>query len=281
MEYGIIALIMTFIIIAGQIDLSVASCMTCVATITAVTFRAGIPMGLALVFGLASGFVLGLINGSLVVYANLPPLIVTIGTMALYRGISQIFIGDKSISKFPDWFNNIEKLPLLKFGNTLVPVTLVFFIILAVFSFLLLHRTGLGRNIFAIGTNKTAAIFSGVNTRKIILLLFAFSSFLAGIAGILMMSRLLVARFDMALGGELEIITMVLLGGTNINGGKGSILGTFLAVFIIIILKTGLMVASVKAQDQMFIMGALLLLSIIIPNIIAIINEKRLNKVKT
>ena len=277
MEYGIVALIMTLIIIAGQIDLSIASCMACVATFTALMFRAGMPMGLAIVFGIASGFALGLINGSLVAFGNLPPLIVTIGTMALFRGISQIFIGDKSIGKFPDWFNSIEKLPVLKFGNTLVPITLIFFIILAIGFFLLLHRTGLGRNIYAIGTNKTAAIFSGVNTKKSILLLFAFSSFFAGIAGIMMMSRLLVARHDMALGGELEIITMVLLGGTDINGGKGSILSTFLAVFIVIILKTGLMVASIKPQDQMFIMGALLLLSIIIPNIARMINEKRLS----
>lgn len=274
MEYAIIALIMTLIIIAGQIDLSIASCMTCVATFTALMFHAGLPMELAIVFGLASGFMLGLINGSLVVFGNLPPLIVTIGTMALFRGISQIFIGDKSLSKFPKWFDGIEKLPVLKLGNTLIPITLVFFIILAIGFFLLLHRTGLGRNIYAIGTNKTAAIFSGVNTKKVILLLFAFSSFFAGLAGIMMMSRLLVARYDMAMGGELEIITMVLLGGTDINGGKGGILGTFLAVFIVIILKTGLMVANIKAQDQMFIMGALLLLSIIIPNIARIIKEK-------
>jgi rhamnose transport system permease protein len=275
MEYAIIALIMTFIIIAGQIDLSVASCMACVATFTALMFHAGLPMELAIVLGLASGFCLGLINGVLVAYVDLPPLIVTIGTMALFRGTSQIFIGDKSLSKFPQWFNSIDKLPVFKIGNTLIPVTLIFFILLAVGFYLLLHRTGLGRKIYAIGTNKTAAIYSGVNTKKITLLLFGFSSFFAGLAGIMTMSRLMVVRFDMAQGGELEIITMVLLGGTDINGGKGSILGTFIAVFIVIILKTGLMVANIKAQDQMFIMGALLLLSIIIPNIARIIKERR------
>jgi rhamnose transport system permease protein len=275
MEYAIVALIMTFIIIAGQIDLSVASCMTLVATFTGLMYRAGIPMELAIVLGLASGFVLGLINGSLVAFVGLPPLIVTIGTMALYRGTSQIFIGDKSLSKFPEWFNGVEKIPLFKIGNVVIPITLIFFIILAVVFYLILHRTGVGRKIYSLGTNKTAAIYSGVNTKRITLLLFGFSSFFAGLAGIMTMSRLLVARYDMALGGELEIITMVLLGGTDINGGKGSIIGTFIAVFIVIILKTGLMVASIKAQDQMFIMGALLLLSIITPNVARIIKEKR------
>jgi len=275
MEYAIIALIMTFIIIAGQIDLSVASCMACVATFTALMYHAGVPMELAIVLGLASGFCLGLVNGSLVAFANLPPLIVTIGTMALFRGTSQIFIGDKSLSKFPSWFNSLEKLPIIKIGDTLIPITLIFFIVLAAGFYLLLHRTGLGRKIYSLGTNKTAAIYSGVNTKKVTLLLFGFSSLFAGLAGIMTMSRLMVVRFDMAQGGELEIITMVLLGGTDINGGKGSILGTFIAVFIVIILKTGLMVANIKAQDQMFIMGALLLLSIIIPNIARIMKEKR------
>ncbi|MEI6100768.1 MAG: ABC transporter permease [Eubacteriales bacterium] len=274
MEFGIIALAMTLIIIAGQIDLSVAGCMACVATFTALMFHAGLPMELAIVLGLASGFGLGLFNGVLVAYAGLPPLIVTIGTMALFRGISQIFIGDHSLSQFPSWFNSIDKLPLLKFGNVLIPVTLLFFIVLAVGFYFVLHRTGLGRKIYSLGTNRTAAEYSGVNSKKVLVLLFGFSSFFAGMAGIMMMSRLLVVRFDMASGGELDVVTMVLLGGADINGGKGSILGTFIAVFIIIILKTGLMVASVSSQNQMFIMGAILLLSIIIPNIGRIIRER-------
>ena len=162
MEFGTIALMMTLIIIAGQIDLSVAGCMACVATFTALMFHAGMPMQLAIAAALGAAFGLGLFNGVLVAFAGLPSMIVTIGTMALYRGISQIFIGDHSLSGFPAWFNSIDKLPWLKFGNVLIPITLIFFILLSVVFYLLLHRTGLGRKIYSIGTNRTAAEYSGV-----------------------------------------------------------------------------------------------------------------------
>lgn len=275
MELGLVAFTMTLIIIAGQIDLSVASIMACVATFTAMMFHAGMDMGLACVIGLAIAFGFGTFNGVLVAYANLPSMIVTIGTMSLFRGLSQIFIGDASLGKFPDWFNSVEKIPVFKAGNAVFGVTILLFIIMAVVFFFILHKTSIGRKIYAIGTNERAAVYSGVNTKKIKCLLFSFSGLMAGLAGILTMSRLLLVRFDMADGGELDIVTMVLLGGAVINGGKGSILGTFLAVIIVVILKTGLIVANVKAQDQMFVMGVLLLLSIVIPNVAQLIKDKK------
>ncbi len=275
MELGLVALTMTLIIIAGQIDLSVASLMACVATFTAMMFHAGMDMGLACVIGLAIAFGFGTFNGILIAYVKLPAMIVTIGTMSLFRGLSQIFIGDASLGKFPEWFNSIEKIPVFNAGNAVFGVTLLLFIIMAVVFFFVLHKTSLGRKIFAIGTNERAAIYSGVNTKKIKCLLFSFSGLMAGLAGILTMSRLLLVRYDMATGGELDIVTMVLLGGADINGGKGSILGTFLAVIIVLLLKTGLIVAKVKAQDQMFIMGVLLLLSIVIPNIGQLIKNRK------
>ena len=226
MEYAVIALIMTFIIIAGQIDLSVASCMACVATFTALMFHAGAAHGV----GHCARPCLRLLPGAHQRRAG-----GLRGPPAAHRHhrhhgavsghVRRYSSAIKALSKFPTWFNSIEKLPVLKIGTTLIPITLIFFIVLAVGFYLLLHRTGLGRKIYSLGTNKTAAIYSGVNTKKIILLLFGFSSFFAGLAGIMTMSRLMVVRFDMAQGGELEIITMVLLGGTDINGGKGSIIG--------------------------------------------------------
>lgn len=276
MEYGMVALTMTLIIIAGMIDLSVPSIMVCTGTLVAMMYTAGMSLGAAIVIGLLIGIGLGTINGLLVSYMKLPAMMVTIGTMNVYRGISQIFIGDKSLGSFPDWFNSIEKIPVFKMGTAKFGVTILAFILLAVVFYLILHRTRLGRSIYAIGLNESAAMYSGVKTKQIKLLLFMLSGLMSAIAGILMMSRLLLVRWDMAIGDELDIVTMVLLGGTDIMGGRGSMVGTFIAVFIVIILKTGLLVADVTANAQMFIMGLLLLISIIIPNIM---QSYRTNKI--
>jgi len=273
-EYGMIALSMTMIVIAGMIDLSAPAIMVCLNTFVAMMYHAGIPLGWAIVVGIFIGMALGAFNGVLIAYLKLPALIVTIGTLNAYRGISQIFIGDKSLGSFPEWFNSIEKIPIFKGENYTFGLTLLLFIIFAVIFYFVLHRTRFGRSVYAIGFNEKAAIYSGIKTKNVKFTLFVISGFMCAIAGILTMSRLLLVRWDMATGGELEIVTMVLLGGTEITGGRGSVIGTFLAVIIIIILKTGLLVANVTANAQMFIMGLLLLISIIIPNIMNYYREK-------
>jgi len=266
-ELGMVAYTMTFIIIAGMIDLSAPGTMCCAATITAQLYHLGVNMGLAIVGGVITGLILGMINGSLVAYAKLPPMIVTIGTMNAFRGIAQILIGDKSLGKFPDWFNSWEKIPVFKIGNANFSVTLLLFVILGIVAWIILHKTRFGRSVFAIGANENAAVCSGINTSKVKFLLFTAQGIICSIAGILTMSRLLLVRYDMALNQEIDIITMALLGGTDINGGKGSMLGTFLAIIMIIILKTGLIVANITSDQQTFVMGVILLLTIIIPNI--------------
>lgn len=273
-EYGMIALSMTMIVIAGMIDLSAPAIMVCLNTFVAMMYHAGIPLGWAIGVGLLIGMALGAFNGVLIAYLKLPALIVTIGTLNAYRGISQIFIGDKSLGSFPDWFNSIEKIPIFKGENATFGVTLLLFILFAVVFYFVLHRTRFGRSVYAIGLNEKASIYSGIKTKNVKFILFVISGFMCAIAGMLTMSRLLLVRWDMATGGELEIVTMVLLGGTEITGGRGSVIGTFLAVIIIIILKTGLLVANVTANAQMFIMGLLLLISIIIPNILNYYREK-------
>lgn len=273
-EYGMIALSMTMIVIAGMIDLSAPAIMVCLNTFVAMMYHAGIPLGWAIGVGLLIGMALGAFNGVLIAYLKLPALIVTIGTLNAYRGISQIFIGDKSLGSFPEWFNSIEKIPIIKGENATFGVTLLLFIVFAVVFYFVLHRTRFGRSVYAIGLNEKAAIYSGIKTKNVKFILFVISGFMCAIAGILTMSRLLLVRWDMATGGELEMVTMVLLGGTEITGGRGSVIGTFLAVIIIIILKTGLLVANVTANAQMFIMGLLLLISIIIPNIMNYYRER-------
>lgn len=269
------ALPMTFIIIAGMIDLSVPSAMCCSATIAAVAYSGGTDMGLAIVVGLLTGVILGCINGALIAYAKLPAMIVTIGTMNLFRGLAQIFIGDASLGSFPDWFNAVDKVPVIETKDANFSVTLLLFIILAIIAYLLLHKMSIGRKVFAIGTNEQAAIWSGVKTKKIKMGLFIVSGFIAAAGGLLTMSRLGLVRYDMNLNKEVDVVIMVLLGGADINGGSGSIVGTFLAVLLVIVLKTGLIVANVTADAQMFVMGLILLISIIIPNVGQVLKERK------
>jgi rhamnose transport system permease protein len=273
MELGMTALTMTLIITAGMIDLSVPAVMCCSATVTALCFHGGLPMGLAIVAGILTGAVCGAINGGLIAYLKLPAMIVTIGTMNLFRGISQIFIGDKSLGSFPQWFNSFEKKTVFTIGYANFGITLLIFILVSFGFYLLLHRTSFGRKVFAIGANEQAAIHSGVNTRHVKLGLFIMSGMVSAICGILTMSRLLLVRYDMNLNSEIDVVIMVLLGGADINGGRGSIIGTFTAVIMVIILKTGLIVANITSDRQMFVMGLILLASIIIPNISSLLRD--------
>ena len=275
MELGMTALTMTLIITAGMIDLSVPAVMCCSATISAVLFHAGLPMGVAMVFGVLTGAACGAVNGVLISFLNLPAMIVTIGTMNLFRGISQIFIGDKSLGSFPKWFNSFEKKVLFTIGDANVGITLLIFILLSVFFYLLLHRTTFGRKVFAIGANEQAAIHSGINTKRVKLGLFIMSGTVSAVMGILTMSRLLLVRYDMNLNTEVDLVIMVLLGGADINGGRGSIIGTFIAVILVIIMKTGLIVANITSDAQMFVMGLILLVSIIIPNVSSLLQEMK------
>jgi rhamnose transport system permease protein len=273
MELGMTALTMTLIITAGMIDLSVPAVMCCSATVTALCFHAGLPMGLAIASGILTGAACGAINGGLIAYLKLPAMIVTIGTMNLFRGISQIFIGDKSLGSFPQWFNSFERKTIFTIGNANFGVTLLIFILVSFGFYLLLHRTSFGRKVFAIGANEQAAIYSGVNTKQVKVGLFIMSGMVSAICGILTMSRLLLVRYDMNLNSEIDVVIMVLLGGADINGGRGSIIGTFTAVIMVIILKTGLIVANITSDRQMFVMGLILLASIIIPNISGLLRD--------
>jgi rhamnose transport system permease protein len=278
-EFGIVALMMSFIIIAGMMDLSVASIMTLSTTITALLYHyAGIPMWLAVIIGLISGFAQGLLNGALVAYFKIVSVIVTIGTLALYRGISQIFIGDHSLGDFPKWFNAVDRIFLFKIGNTGIPVTLIGLLVMVIVMFLILKFTTIGRKIYAIGTNEVAALHSGVNVKRLKLLLFGFSGLFAAAAGMLNVSRFLVVRYDMAIGGELDIIIICMLGGISIAGGKGNIIGTLWGILMVTFIRSGLSVAGVGVDLQLFWMGALLVAAIGVPQVILILRDKYQNK---
>lgn len=265
METGILALGMTLLIISGNIDLSVASSIALVAAVTGVCAeRLGTPFVAALALGLLLGGLLGLFNGFLIARMHLPSLTVTLGTFALYRGIAQILIGDRSISRLPEWFNGID---YLRVGG-LLPLPLLIFLGLSLFFALLLHRTVLGRWTYAIGVNKAASRYSGVPVARVTILLYVVMGLLAGLSGLIMMSRLGVARYDMAQGLELDVITAVVLGGTDIFGGRGTIAGTVMALFLIGVLRRGMGLANVKAENQLIVIGLLLIASIVLPNLL-------------
>ncbi len=260
MEVGVTALAMTFVIISGNIDLSVASNLALTAVLCGKLHAdADVPMPIAALLGPVIGGVLGLFNGLLITRLRLPSLTVTLGTLALYRGLAQVLAGDHSIGGFPEWFLGID----YRYIGPL-PMPLVVFLALAVVAGLLLHKTVFGRCVFAIGTNEAAARFSGIQTERAKLAVFSLSGAAAGLGAMMMLSRLSVARYDLALGDELAVITAVVLGGTSIFGGRGSILGTVLALFLLGILRRAMGLVNVGPENQLAVTGMLLIAAVLL-----------------
>jgi rhamnose transport system permease protein len=261
-EFAMVALILTLVIIAGEIDLSPAANMALSACLFAWAQDAGVAMPLAIGIGLLAGLVMGAFNAFMIIRLQLPSIIVTIGTLTLYRGLAQIIAGDKSI-RVPEWFIGVDKVMVLG-----IPLTVLLFVALAIGLGLLLGGTIFGRQIYQIGTNEVAARHAGIRTARIKLVLFLGVGFLSAVAGLLTASRLGSVRYDLGLGGELQMVLMAMLGGTYIFGGRGTILGTFLAAWLLVIVSTGMIVANVLPAVQLVVLGALLIVSIVATNLI-------------
>jgi rhamnose transport system permease protein len=259
-EFAIVALVLTMVIIAGEIDLSPAANMSLSACLFAYAQQAGTPMPIAIGIGLASGLVMGLFNGLMVIGLQLPSIIVTIGTLTLYRGLAQVIAGDKSI-RVPEWFVGIDN--VLVFG---VPVPVIAFVALSIVLGLVLGATIFGRQIYLVGTNEVAARHAGVRSKRIKMILFVVMGLTSAVAGLMTASRLGSVRYDLGLGGELQMVLMAMLGGTYIFGGRGTILGTFLAAWLLVIVTTGMIVADWLPAYQLCVLGALLIVSIIATN---------------
>jgi rhamnose transport system permease protein len=261
-ELAIVALILTMVIIAGEIDLSPAANMALSACLFAWAQASGIPMPVAIGIGLAAGLLMGLLNAWMVISLQLPSIIVTIGTLTLYRGLAQVIAGDKSI-RVPEWFIGVDKIMILG-----IPLPVVLFIVLALVLAVILGGTIFGRQIYQIGTNETAARYAGIRSARIKFSLFLLIGFVASVAGIMTASRLGSVRYDLALGGELQMVLMAMLGGTYIFGGRGTILGTFLAAWLLVVVSTGMIVANVLPAVQLVVLGGLLIVAIIATNLI-------------
>ncbi len=256
-EVGLMALGMTLIIITGGIDLSVGSNLALVSVAVGFSFVAGLPLPLAIVFGLVVGVAAGLFNGLFITLLDLHPLVVTLGTFALFQGLAYGLSRAEAVSDFPGWF--------AYFGQAYlgpVPGQLFIFVVAVVVVWLILSRTRFGRYVYAIGNNEEAARFSGVPINRVKLILYSGMGLLVGIASVIYTSRVYTARGDSGLGLELDVISAVVLGGASIYGGSGTIGGTVLGVLIIATLRNGLVLAGVPSTWQVFVLGVLLLVAV-------------------
>jgi rhamnose transport system permease protein len=264
MEIAVMALPMTLIIIAGEIDLSVASVLGLSSVLLGALWAGGRPFWLAIVVVLLLGLVAGWFNGWLVTRLGLPSLVVTIGTLALYRGLAYVVLGDQAVSNFPTAFTTFG------FGTipgTEIPWSGLIYAALVVIFVVVLHFSRLGRQLYAIGNNKEAARFAGINVGSLKLALFILSGVIAALAGIIFTARFNSARPDNALGFELDVVTVVLLGGVDIFGGRGTLLGVVLATFIVAVLQNVLGLENISGDIQSLAIGLLLILSVLGPNI--------------
>jgi len=262
-EKAMIAFAMALLIISGEIDLSVASIIALASTAMGAAVQMGVGTEGLVLIGLATGLVCGSFNGILVTGLGLPSIVVTIGTMSLFRGISFIILGDQAYRGYPPEF--------AFFGQGyvwwMISFEFVLFAIIAVIYGVILHMTNFGRAVYAIGNNPTGALFSGIRVGRVKFILFLLTGLMSGVAAICLTSRLGSTRPSIATGWELEIVTMVVLGGVNILGGSGSIPGVVIAAFVMGLVTFGLGLLNVPGIVMSIVIGALLIGVIALPRL--------------
>jgi rhamnose transport system permease protein len=271
-EIALIALPLTFVIVAAEIDLSVASVLGLASALLGALYNANWPMEAIIPVVLVAGAVAGAINGLLVTRLGLPSLAVTIGTLALYRGLAFVILGDQAVADFPPTYTDWG---FGTFAGTQIPNPIVVFVVLAVLFGFVLHRTSFGRSVYAIGANEEAAFFSGLRVKRVKLLLFTLSGLVAALAGIIYTFRFASARADNGTGLELSVVAAVLLGGVSIFGGRGSMLGVVCAVFLLGTIRNALTLNDVSSEVLTIVTGSLLLLSVLGPSLTARVRELR------
>jgi len=272
MEMGLMMLPMVFIIITGNVDLAVASTLGMTASFMGLLFNNGlniwIAAGAALLLGTGAGF----FNGYLISRLKVPALVITLGTFAFYRGLAYVMLGDQAARGYPESFTYLGQGTL---PGTPIPFSLVLFLVLAVVFGLVLHKTAFGRYLYAIGSNQDAAIYSGISVPRVKVIIFTISGLMAALAGLVLAARYGSTRPDIGTGLELAVITAVVLGGVDINGGKGTMIGAILALLLIGLLRFGMGLLNIQGQVQSIAIGILLILSILLPNLPQIVRNQR------
>jgi len=277
MEIGLMMLPMVFIIITGNIDLSVASNMGMSASLMGLLHNLGVNIWLAALAGLLLGTLGGMLNGYLVSRIRLPALVVTLGTYAFYRGIAYGFLGDQAARGYPKAFTYFGQGRV--FGS-LIPFSVVLFIVLAILFGLVLHRTTFGRYLYSIGNNENATLYSGIPVAKVKFMIYTLSGFMAALAGLILAARFGSTRPDIGTGLELAVITAVVLGGVDINGGKGTMLGAVLSLLLIGLMRFGMGLLNIQGQVQGIVVGLLLILSILLPGVAGQVSSPRNTRIQ-
>ncbi len=280
-EKALIALPMALVIIAGEIDISVAATVALSSVGMGLAKNAGAGTALIVLVGLVSGALCGALNGILITRFALPSIVVTIGTLSLYRGTALVILGDGAITGYPQalstlgngYLGDLIGMPALQ-----IPIEFAIFVIAAVIFGVILHKTVWGRRIYAIGANPIASRFSGIPVNRYRLVLFIVIGVMAGLASVLLTGRIGSTRPNIAMGWELDAITMVILGGVSINGGSGSLLGVVLAIFVLGMFTFGLQMENVPGIVMSMILGGLMIISMIVPILIQRARRNRLPK---
>jgi len=263
-EKIIVALVMTFIIINGEIDLSVGSMMG----LSACAFgwmvkEQGVAAPAAIAISLGIGVLGGALNGWFITRVGLPSLVVTLATLIGFRGLARVLVEDRGLTDFPEWFDALGQQGLI--GP--LPFALVAFAVLFGVLYIVLERSGFGRKTQVIGTNREVAEFAGIDTNRHKMILFIASGTIAAFAGLLYAARVGAVRGDVANGFELDIITIVLLGGVSIFGGTGSLTGTLLAILIVLNIRNGMALLNITGLIQTGVIGLLLIASVMVPRL--------------
>jgi len=269
-EKGLLALAMALLIVAGEIDLSIAATMALSSLAMGLAMKAGAGLPLMILAAFATGSLAGALNGWLVTAYRLPSIVVTIGTLSLYRGIALVALGDQAITGYPE--------PLSVLGNgylgdlvgapwLIVPIEFIVFLLMAGAVGTLLHRTVIGRRVYAIGANPIASRFSGIEVDRYRFWLFVIAGVAAALAAVMLTGRIGSTRPNIALGWELDAVTMVILGGVAIEGGRGSIVGTVLAALLMGVFTFALGMVNVSGIVMSMLIGVLLVVAMVLPRL--------------
>jgi rhamnose transport system permease protein len=274
-EITIMAFAMTFLIITGEIDLSIASILALGSSMLGWSYQKGAPIWLAIIICLVVGTVCGFINGFLVTKVGLGSLAVTIGTLALYRGIANGILGENTVNEFPEAYTSFG---FDTFGTSFMPKTLPLIIFFGLIFGFLLHRTPFGRRTLAIGQSQEAARFAGINVVRHKIIVFTFTGFMSGVAGVIYTFRFSTAQADNGVGLELLVISAILLGGVSIFGGVGTMWGVVAGVLLAGAVESWLTLREINAQWRTIVTGILLLISVAAPVLVAKNKERREHK---
>lgn len=271
-ELLLIALAMAFLIITGEIDLSVASTLTLSSDVIGVLVRGGTPMWLAVLAGLATGTACGAFNGFLVTRFGLPSLAVTIGTMALYRGLCWVLLGNTPVFEIPESWTNLgfNTIP-----HTVFPWSFVLVVAFGALALYILHFTRFGRWTYAIGINAEAAKFSGIRVNRVKMWIFTATGFMSAVAGLVYTLRFASASPDGAMGYELSVIAACLFGGIAVAGGAGTMWGVLAAVIELGAIRSLLQLSDFSANALQVVAGGLLLASVVVPQLSKLIRQRR------